>query len=92
MALGTFTYTASGQNGRGPIPVVSANGSSGGVVWTSWRDLNGAGWLHAYDATNVGTLLFSSNYGAGTVFTVPTVANGRVYVTGANAVYAYGTQ
>ena len=92
VALGTFTYSASGQNGRGPIPVVSANGGSGGVVWTSWRDLSGNGWLHAYDASNVSHLLFSSNYGAGTVFTVPTVANGRVYVTGNNVVFAYGTQ
>jgi hypothetical protein len=92
VALGTFTYSASGQSGRGPIPVVSANGGSGGVVWTSWRDLSGNGWLHAYDASNVSHLLFSSNYGTGTVFTVPTVANGHVYVTGNNVVFAYGTQ
>jgi len=72
--------------------VVSANGGSGGVVWTSWRDLSGNGWLHAYDASNVSHLLFSSNYGTGTVFTVPTVANGHVYVTGNNVVFAYGTQ
>jgi hypothetical protein len=87
---GTYTYPASGQNGRGPIPIVSANGTSNGIAWTSIRDLNGQGWLHAYDASNISKLLFSSNYGAGNVFTVPTAINGKVYVTGGAVVYAYG--
>ncbi len=74
---------------RGGIPAVSANGAAGGVVWivdyTGWQ--NGtAAILDAYDATNVGTLLFSSP-GSGTgaagpavKWSVPTVANGKVYV------------
>ncbi len=76
---------------RGGIPVVSANGTTGGIVWiidyTGWQ--NGtASILDAYDATNVATLLFSSpatgtgNAGLAVKFTVPTVANGRVYVGG----------
>lgn len=74
---------------RGGVPAVSASGTAGGVVWvidyTGWQ--NGtAAILDAYDATNVGTLLYSSPVsGAGAAgpavkFTVPTVANGRVYV------------
>jgi len=90
VALGTFTYSASGQNGRGPLTVVSSSGTTGGIVWTSWDDLNGNGWLHAYDATDVSKLLYQSNYGAGTHFTIPVVVNGKVYVTGHNVVYMYG--
>jgi len=74
---------------RGGIPAVSANRNSGGVVWI----VDYSGWvnstpavLDAYDATNVGTLLYSSPVnGAGSAgpavkWSVPTVANGRVYV------------
>jgi hypothetical protein len=74
---------------RGSTPAVSANGTSNGIVWV--LDLNG--WslntpaiLDAYDAANVSTLLYSSPAsGSGAAgnavkFTVPTVANGKVYV------------
>ena len=74
---------------RGGIPAVSASGTGGGVVWivdySGWQ--NGANSiLDAYDATNVGTLLFSSPAtGAGSAgpavkWLVPTVANGKVYI------------
>jgi len=74
---------------RGGVPAVSANGTAGGVVWiidyTGWQD-NTPAILDAYDATNVGTLLFSSAAsgagaaGPGVKWSVPTIANGKVYV------------
>ena len=84
---------------RGGIPAVSANGAAGGVVWiidyTGWE--NGtASILDAYDATNVGTLLYGSpSTGAGAAgpavkFIVPTVANGRVYVGGQYSFSVFG--
>ncbi len=84
---------------RGGIPAVSANGTAGGIVWiidyTGWQT-GTASILDAYDATNVGTLLFSSpgsgtgNAGLAVKFTVPTVANGRVYVGGQYSFSVFG--
>jgi hypothetical protein len=93
-ATSTNTFPA-----RGGIPAVSANGTAGGVVWiidyTGWQ--NGtASILDAYDATNVGTLLFSSpgtgtgSAGLAVKFTTPTVANGRVYVGGQYSFSVFG--
>jgi hypothetical protein len=84
---------------RGGIPAVSANGTNNGVVWildlSGWAT-NGPAILDAYDATNVGTLLFSSPAGgtgaAGPAvkWSVPTVANGKVYVGGQYTLTVFG--
>jgi hypothetical protein len=76
---------------RGATPAVSSSGTTNGIVWvadiTAYQS-SGAVILDAYDATNVSTLLYSSpSNGSGAAvlaakFTVPTVANGKVYVGG----------
>jgi hypothetical protein len=84
---------------RGGVPAVSASGTTNGLVWiidyTAWPT-SGPSILDAYDATNVGTMLYSSP-GSGTgaagpsvKFTVPTVANGKVYVGGQSTVTVFG--
>jgi hypothetical protein len=88
----TFTF-------RGATPAVSANGTTNGIVWvtdiTAYQS-GGAAILDAYDATNVSTPLYSSPAsGSGaaapaTKFTVPTVANGKVYVGGQLAFTVFG--
>jgi hypothetical protein len=84
---------------RGATPAISANGTSGGLVWildlTGWNT-NGPAILDAYDATNVSTLLYSSpasgsgSAGNAVKFTVPTVANGKVYLGGQKTFTVFG--
>jgi hypothetical protein len=84
---------------RGAIPAVSASGSTNGIVWildlSAWAS-NGNAILNAYDATNVTQPLFSSpssgtgSAGAAVKFTVPTVANGKVYVGGQSSFSVFG--
>ena len=73
----------------GGSPVISANGATGGILWaleTSQWNTGGPSILYAFDATNLATELYDSNKfsadhpGLAVKFTVPTVANGSVYV------------
>lgn len=91
-ALSTNIFAGSGQSGRGPMVIVSANGTSNGIVWTVDDDLNGKGWLRAYDATNVSKQLAAINFGAGTHFIEPLVINGSVFVSGHAVLYKYGVK
>ena len=84
---------------HGATPSISANGSSDGIVWeieqTAWKT-GGAAVLHAYDAVSATELYNSSQAGtrdkAGPAvrFTVPTVADGKVFVGTANKLNVYG--
>ena len=81
-SMGTFTY-----NWPGADPVVSANGSTNGIVWTV--DAN-TSTLHANDATNLNTSLYTStSLGSATRWVPPTVVNGHVYVTASGKIIAY---
>jgi hypothetical protein len=88
------SHTATTYGYPGPTPSVSSTGNSNGIVWA--LDTNpyciadatacGATVLHAYDATNLGSELWNSSMLGGDAaanavkFTVPTIANGKVYV------------
>ncbi|KAK9234167.1 hypothetical protein V1525DRAFT_439491 [Lipomyces kononenkoae] len=73
--------------------IVSANGSTAGIVWVMDRRANQ---IHAYDATNFATELWNSgqmsgdDLGSVVKFAVPTVANGKVYVGTNNSLVVYG--
>jgi hypothetical protein len=89
LSLSSVSNSANTFPLRGVTPAVSANGTSGGIVWvldlTGWQT-NQPAILDAYDATNLQNLLFSSPAsgsgaaGPAVKFTLPTVANGKVYV------------
>ena len=81
---------------------VSANGSGNGIVWAVDSDAyydahQGPAVLHAYDAKNLARELYNSNQrfardnpGQASKFTVPTVADGKVFVGTANQLSVYG--
>jgi len=83
---------------RGGEAAVSANGAASGIVWAlqSNGDLL-PGTLHAYDPSDLGHEYYNSDQ-AGTrdqpdpwlKFTIPTVANGRVYIITKGQLVAYG--
>jgi chitodextrinase len=88
--------TPTGFGFPGATPSVSANGTSNAIVWAIDSSEYGtrnsgvatatAAILHAYDGSNIGTELWNSGQGLGNSagnavkFTVPTVANGKVYI------------
>ena len=89
------------SSNRSAEPVVSANGTSNGIVWVIATDTyqsNSAPLvLHAYDANDVSTELYNSAQagsrdagGKVVKFTTPTVVNGRVYVGTRNTLDVYG--
>jgi uncharacterized protein (TIGR03437 family) len=79
----------------GTIPTVSANGSSNGIVWL--LEGGSGGTLHAYDASNVAIELYNSqmkgsrdSLNSFVRFTIPTVANGKVYAGTGNSLAVFG--
>jgi hypothetical protein len=76
----------------GTAPTISANGTTNGIVWAievpnAKSSGNQPAVLHAYDATNLATELYNSSQagtrdtaGPGIKFSVPTIANGQVYI------------
>lgn len=82
-----------------PTPSVSANGLTNGILWVldnSNYANRGPAYLHAYDATNLAVELYSNSnacrdtLGGAVKFTVPTVANGEVFVGGSRQLTVLG--
>jgi hypothetical protein len=87
----------------GATPGVSANGTNDAIVWAIESDdfdASGPAVLRAYNATNVALEIYNSlqagggarDYpGAAVKFSVPTIANGKVYVGTQNGLAVFGT-
>ena len=89
----TSIQTLNMNGTHGGIPSISANGSAGGVVWLSTLDDGGR--LLAYDATDLSelydsNLVPSDRLGAPLEFSVPTIADGKVFVPAGAGVGVYG--
>jgi PA14 domain/Chitobiase/beta-hexosaminidase C-terminal domain len=97
-----YTFSANDFGFPGATPSVSANGTNNGIVWAldpAAAAPGGPAVLHAYDAGDVTSELYNSsmadsgtrdNPGGAVKFTVPTVANGKVYVGAAKRVSVFG--
>jgi len=79
----------------GAVPVITAHGTVNGIVWVVEGSAGGT--LRAYDASDLSRELYNSqteasrdSLGSWTPFSVPTIANGRVYVGTSNSVAMYG--
>jgi fibronectin type 3 domain-containing protein len=92
--VGSATSTTTSFGFPGATPSISSSGTTNGIVWatdssqycTNQSPGCGPAVLHAYDATNLNTELWNSSMVAADVagfavkFTVPSVANGKVYI------------
>jgi hypothetical protein len=79
-------------------PAISANGASGGILWaTHWAGDTTPGVLHAFDATNLANELYNTTQAGsrdaldtGVKFSIPTVANGKVFLGMKSSLVALG--
>ncbi len=80
----------------GATPVVSANGTKDGIVWVvftkAWNERSAEATLHAFDAADVSHQLFSANAGPAVRFTMPLVADGRVYIGSRKMLLVFGVK
>lgn len=86
--------------GHGSTSSISSNGTSEGILWeidNTNQPSGGPAILHAYKATNLQDELYRSNQagtrdkaGPAVKFTVPTIADGHVYVATATELVVYG--
>lgn len=99
LSLGAVNVSPTYFNFPGPTPSISANGTADAILWALQTDNygNGSAILHAYDATNISNELYNTTQnasrddpGGAVKFTVPTVANGKVYVPAVQQLTVYG--
>jgi hypothetical protein len=99
------SQSAENYNFPNPTPAISASAAGGAILWALDTNANGTdngssgigpAILRAYDATNLGSTLYTSSAlaadtcGNAAKFAVPVVANGHVYVAGTGVLTVYG--
>ncbi|HEV3005300.1 MAG TPA: DUF4214 domain-containing protein [Pirellulales bacterium] len=87
MATSPSAVSADSFGYPGSTPSVSANGTANGIVWIIDTATNQ---LRAYDAANLADELYTGSMGTAVKFSVPTIADGQVFVGGANSLDIFG--
>jgi hypothetical protein len=90
-SAGTYTYP-------GGTLAISANGTTNGILWAVQRNgTTSPGVLFAYDPANLANLLYNSSQAGSrdtmdvaAKFSIPLVANGKVFVVGVSQLTVYG--
>ncbi len=102
LSNGTLSSSPSSQSAetypnRGGSFAISANGTSYGILWAVQDNSPSNGVLTAYDASNLSNELYNSSQagsrdtlGVATKFSIPLVANGKVFVVANGQIVAYG--
>jgi chitodextrinase len=91
------SHTVANYDKRGGTIAVSASGTSNGIVWALQSNNDSASVLRAYSPGNLGTELWNSSL-AGTrdtlgpwmKFSLPVIANGKVFVATDSQLVIYG--
>ena len=97
LSPGPVSQSAEIYPSRGGAFAISANGTSNGILWAVQNNQPNIGVLRAYEATNLSNELYNSAAAAGnrdslgvaSKFTIPLVANGKVYVVTQTQLVAY---
>ncbi len=98
LSTGPTSVTGARFSWPPPTPSVSANGTTKGILWALDNSNASSQVLYAYDATNLATELCDTNInpcgsdhpGGAVKFSVPTVANGKVYVGSSSTLSVFG--
>jgi hypothetical protein len=97
LSSGPVSQSAVTYPNRGASFAISANGNTNGILWAVQDNTPANGALRAYDANNLATELYNSDQagsrdtlGFATKFSIPLVANGKVFVVSPTHITAYG--
>jgi len=104
LSTGPTSQSAAIYGVRGASFAISANGNTNGILWAIQNlgaspnnDATAPGVLFAYDATNLANELYDSSQAGSrdtldyaAKFSIPLVANGKVFVAGQTKLVAYG--
>jgi hypothetical protein len=102
LSSGTLSSSPSSQSSeiypnRGGSFAISSNAGSNGILWATQDNSPSNGVLFAYDASNLSHELYNSSQaasrdtlGVATKFSIPLVANGKVFMISNGALVVYG--